>query len=314
RPALAQTFEDNDSGGVFTAVVNHLKSKGSPCGPGDDDPQQGSCNLTRTLSAQILADWLASDPTNSGDPDFLIIGDLNAYDKEDPIDALVDAGYTDLLHQYQGEFAYSFVFDGQLGYLDHGLANSALLPQVTGATAWHINADEPDIIDYDTSFKQPAQAALYEPNAYRSSDHDPVIIGLNVGAPYCGDAAPSVASLWPPNHKFHSIDVQGVVDPEGDDFTINIDSIFQDEAVDAPDSGNTAPDGRGVGTPTAEVRAERVGTGGNGRVYHIFFTATDSTGRSCSGEVLVSVPVSRNATAVDDGALFDSTVDPADLP
>ena len=87
RPALAQTFMENANGAEVTVVVNHLKSKGSPCGAGDDDPEQGSCNLTRTVAAQVLVDWLATDPTNSGDEDFLIIG-VNAYDKENPIDVL----------------------------------------------------------------------------------------------------------------------------------------------------------------------------------------------------------------------------------
>ncbi len=180
RPALAQTFMDNETGGVFTAVVNHLKSKGSSCGSGDDDPEQGSCNITRTLGAQALVDWLVTDPTGSGDPDFLIIGDLNAYDKEDPIDVLIAGGYTDLVYQYLGEYAYSYVFDGQLGYLDHGLTNQALVEEVSGTTIWHINADEPDLIDYDTTFKGPNQDAIYAPDAYRSSDHDPVIVGLEM--------------------------------------------------------------------------------------------------------------------------------------
>ncbi|MFW6063287.1 MAG: ExeM/NucH family extracellular endonuclease, partial [Chloroflexota bacterium] len=310
RPVLAQTFMEEATGGVVTVAVNHLKSKGSPCGTGDDDPQQGSCNLTRTLAAEAMVDWLAGDPTGSGDADFLIIGDLNAYDEEDPIDALVAGGYTDLLLQYEGEFAYSFVFDGQLGYLDHALANGNLLSQVTGATAWHINADEPDILDYDMTFKQDAQDALFEENAYRSSDHDPVIVGLALnGSPVCEAAAPSLTSLWPPNHKFVDIDILDVTDPDGDPITITIDSIFQDEAVDAEDSGNTAPDGMGIGAGTAQVRAERVGTA-NGRVYYITFTATDGQGGSCSGTVEVGVPISINSTAVGDGPLFDSTMEP----
>ncbi len=309
RPMLTQSFEENASGEVVTVSVNHLKSKGSACGPGDDDPVQGNCNLTRTLAAQAIVEWLATDPTNSGDPDHLIIGDLNAYDKEDPIDVLVDNGYTDLVLAYEGELAYSYVFDGQLGYLDHALANESLTSQVTGATVWNINADEPDLIDYDMTFKKDPQDELYEPNAYRSSDHDPVIVGLALesnAAPVCEAAVPSQSSLWPPNHKFIQIDILGVTDPEGDPFTIIIDSIFQDEAVDAPDSGNTAPDGQGVGTSSAQVRAERVGTG-NGRVYHIAFTATDDGGASCSGVVQVGVPVSRNSTPIDDGPLYDST-------
>ncbi len=192
RPALAQTFYDRFTGGTFTVVVNHLKSKGSPCDDvGDPNTGDGSgnCNLTRTMAAQALVDWLASDPTGSGDTDFLIIGDLNSYDKEDPIDAILAGAddvagssddYTDLLFHFIGEDAYSYVFNGQLGYLDHGLANAALMPQVTGATVWHINADEPDLIDYDMSFKKDAQDAIYAPDAYRASDHDPVIIGLQL--------------------------------------------------------------------------------------------------------------------------------------
>jgi predicted extracellular nuclease len=185
RPALAQTFAQNGTGAKFTAVLNHFKSKGSACNHLDDpDPDlgdgQGNCNLTRTAAAMAVAAWLATDPTGSEDADFLILGDLNAYDKEDPITALNERGYTDLLSQYLGEFAYSFVFDGQLGHLDHALANAALLEQVTGVTVWHINADEPNLIDYRTDFKRPTQQALYAPDAYRSSDHDPVLIGLDL--------------------------------------------------------------------------------------------------------------------------------------
>ncbi len=177
RPALAQTFAEKATGGVLTVVVNHFKSKGSGCGAGDDSAEQGSCNLTRTLAAQALTDWLATDPTAAGDADVLLIGDLNAYDQEDPVDALKTAGFTDLVLEFQGEFAYSYVFDGQFGYLDYALANTALLLQVTGATEWHINADEPDLLDYDTTFKKEAQDALFAADPYRSSDHDPVIVG-----------------------------------------------------------------------------------------------------------------------------------------
>jgi len=184
RPTLAQTFEHNGTGAKFTAVVNHFKSKGSPCDDIDDldlYDGQGNCNLTRTAAAIAVAAWLETDPTGSGDDDFLILGDLNAYDKEDPITALLAGGYTDLLNQYLGEFAYSYVFNGQFGYLDHALANETLLEQVTGVTVWHINADEPKLIDYQKEFKSlNQQLALYKADAYRSSDHDPVLIGLDL--------------------------------------------------------------------------------------------------------------------------------------
>lgn len=211
RPALAQTFQDVATGGRFTVAVNHLKSKGSACddiGDPDMGDGQGNCSGTRTLAAQALVDWLATDPTGSGDPDFLMMGDLNSYAQEDPIDA-IKAGpddivgtsddYTNLIAHFQGTYAYSYLFDGQFGYLDHALANAGLFAQVTGAADWHVNSDEPDVLDYDTSFKPAAQDALYEPNAYRSSDHDPVVVGLNVVnyPPVLGDitVTPSVVAL-----------------------------------------------------------------------------------------------------------------------
>jgi predicted extracellular nuclease len=196
RPALAQTFRELESNGVFTAVVNHFKSKGSGCGDGDDDPVQGNCNFTRTLAAQALVDWLATDPTASDDNDFLILGDLNAYDEEDPIQAILkgaddvagtDDDYVDLAEYFQGEFSYSYLFDGLYGHLDYALAIKSLAAQVSGATEWHINADEPDILDYDTSFKRDAQDALYEPNPFRASDHDPVIVGLALLPTVCAE-------------------------------------------------------------------------------------------------------------------------------
>ena len=125
RPALAQTFQENATGARFTVIVNHLKSKGSACddiGDPDVGDGQGNCNVTRTNAAKALVDWLATDPTGSGDPDFLIIGDLNSYAMEDPIDA-IKAGqddtpgtsddWTNLVAQYLGPFAYSYTFDGR---------------------------------------------------------------------------------------------------------------------------------------------------------------------------------------------------------
>jgi uncharacterized repeat protein (TIGR01451 family) len=133
---------------------------------------------------------------------------------------------------------------------------------------------------------------------------------LNI-PPVCSTASPSIDILWPPKHQFVPVEVLGVTDANGDAITITIDSIFQDELVDAlgDEDGETSPDGQGVGTSTAEVRAERDGMG-NGRYYHISFTADDGYGGTCSGEVLVGVPVSmgQGGAPVDDGALYDSTI------
>ncbi len=154
-------------------------------------------------------------------------------------------------------------------------------------------------------------------NRAPGSGLSPILYDLTISIanepPDCSQAAPSVGTLWPVNHKFVPIDVLGVTDPEGDAITINIDSIFQDEPVDTYGDGRFTPDGQGVGTPTAEVRAERTGTPavpGNGRVYHIGFTATDAYGLICTGEVLVNVPHDKAKPAVDDGALYDSTFVP----
>jgi len=126
--------------------------------------------------------------------------------------------------------------------------------------------------------------------------------------PDCSGAVPSESTLWPPNHKMKNISIGNVTDPDGDNVTITIDSIFQDEPTNGLGDGDQSPDGAGVGTDTAQVRAERSGTG-DGRVYHISFTADDGNGGTCTGEVLVSVPHDQNGNpAVDQGALFDSTV------
>ncbi len=320
RPVLAQTFADSD-GGVFTVAVNHLKSKGSPCdavGDPDAGDGQGNCNTTRTKAAEALVDWLAGDPTNSGDEDYLIVGDLNSYDREDPVDAVLEGtddqlgtkdDYTDLLRRYQGELAYTFVFDGLSGYLDHAMSSRTMTEQVTAVTAWRINADEPDILDYDTSFKSAEQVAVYEPNQYRSSDHDPVIVGLDLDAsPVCDAARALPQRLRYQESNFVPIWIGGVTDSEDAWVRIRTSSIFQDEAVDAIGSGDTAPDGFGIGRRIPWVRAERVANG-NGRVYQIGFTATDTRGGTCTGEVSVQVPVG-DGQAIDDGPLFDSTIVP----
>ena len=191
RPALAQSFRVNSNRAVATAVVNHFKSKGSDCNDvGDTDigDGQGNCNITRTQAATALVNWLSTHPTGVNDHDYLIIGDLNAYAKEDPITQIINAGYTDLIKKFGGDTAYSYVFDGQAGYLDHGLASNSLTPQVLYTSDWHINSDEPISLDYNTEFKSPAQAAnFYSPDAYRSSDHDPLVVSLKLIIDLDGD-------------------------------------------------------------------------------------------------------------------------------
>ena len=180
RPALAQSFEVTSTGAVVTLIVNHLKSKGSACDSSGDpnlDDGQGNCNMTRTGAAAAIADWINTDPTASGDADFLIIGDLNAYTMEDPLTALKNAGLTSLLESNANP--YSYVFDAQAGALDHAIASPSLVGQINETIEWHINSDEPPLLDYN--LENGRDASLFDPESpYRSSDHDPVIIGLDL--------------------------------------------------------------------------------------------------------------------------------------
>jgi predicted extracellular nuclease len=184
RPSMVQAFEEKTTGERFILVVNHLKSKGcdEADAAGDGDTGQGCWNHERTLAAQVLTGWLATDPTGTGEPDVLLIGDLNAYAQEDPLMAFADAGYNNLVVQFEGHENYSYVFSGQAGSLDHALASVTLAGQVTGTATWHINADEPPLLDYNVEYKSARQVeSLYDPGPYRSSDHDLVIVGLELG-------------------------------------------------------------------------------------------------------------------------------------
>jgi uncharacterized delta-60 repeat protein len=127
--------------------------------------------------------------------------------------------------------------------------------------------------------------------------------------PDCSLAEASVSLLWPPNHSLQDVSILGVSDPDGDTVTITITGITQDEPTHGLGQGDSGPDGFGVGSSEAKLRAERSGSG-NGRVYVIQFSASDGQGGVCSGSVAVGVPhdQGKGSTPVDDGQLFDSTV------
>ncbi len=133
------------------------------------------------------------------------------------------------------------------------------------------------------------------------------VVTVVLPPPSCSNATASPNLLWPPNHKFVFVQISGIVNPAPGTVTISVTSIFQDEPVQSSGSGNTSPDAAGVGTGNPSVRAERDG-GNDGRVYHIAFTATGTSG-SCTGTVTVGVPKSQgsNGGPVDQGALYNST-------
>lgn len=213
-------------------------------------------------------------------------GDLNSYAKEDPIKALEADGYTNLIASFLGPTAYSFVFDGQSGYLDHALANAALVPQVTGVTEWHINADEPIALDYNTNFKSANHInTLYAPTPFRSSDHDPVIVGICQAPTLSIGVSPNV--LRPPNHKYRT--VVGIPTASGDVTDIALVSVTSNEPDNGADDGDTTNDIVLVDDLTVKLRAERSGTG-TGRTYTLTWEATNSWGATVTATATVTVP------------------------
>ncbi|MGH8142453.1 MAG: hypothetical protein ACREU2_08060 [Steroidobacteraceae bacterium] len=135
-----------------------------------------------------------------------------------------------------------------------------------------------------------------------------VVSSTGSSAPDCSGAAASEGIIWPPNHSMFAETIIGVSDPYGLATQISITGIYQDEPIEVDGSGNTQPDGSGVGTSTAYVRAERAGPG-TGRLYFISFSATDSTGAQCTGVVQAYVPHDQGQGFVptDTGQRYDST-------
>ena len=184
RAPIAQSFKSLTTDEVFTVAVAHLKSKGS-CGSADGNNAdlgdgQACWNEIRVAGANAYADWLNTAPTGVDDEDIILVGDMNAYAMEDPIRAFADKGFKNVVAELDGNtLGYSYSFSGRLGSLDHAVASPSLLTKVVAATDWHINADEPISLDYNVEFKSAAQqVSLYASDAYRASDHDPVIVDI----------------------------------------------------------------------------------------------------------------------------------------
>ena len=279
RPGLTQRFAAVETGEEFVVSVNHLKSKGSACSESPDlGDGQGNCSASRTAAATALADWLNNTVATDGRA--IVIGDLNSYDHEDSIDAFTLRGFADLEKQWVGEHAYSYVFDGQLGYLDYALAQPALTEDVTGVAAWHINSDEPSLIDYDMSFKQPAQDALYAADPYRSSDHDPVIVGVDLTPK--DTVAPTIEAIalpsfiLAPNNKDRSVRIHVDAADDSGQVTVALDGV----SVNTPKGSWTQ-----TGDRTFTVKAVK------GAVYTFTWTATDAAGNTATDTAVVIIGI-----------------------
>lgn len=182
RWPLAQSFAID--GQVVTMVVNHLKSKGSSCedvdgpdfDPGDDVESDltGNCDLTRTYAAQQLLDWVRTKPTGVRSPDTFIVGDLNSYEEEAPVEVFLDAGYEDAIQTLGGD-ASTYKFDGRYGRLDHVLASPSAKRLLEDAAVWQANSPEP----YGYLYYLDPVETVETATAYASSDHDPVMVSID---------------------------------------------------------------------------------------------------------------------------------------
>ena len=183
REPIAQVFKNKyGKGDKFLFVVNHFKSKGSAGPfPGDEDTGdgQGSSVTSRILQAQAVRDWVPTVLDETSTKAVVMAGDYNSYTMEDPMDVLYDAGYTDVGSRFDND-SWSYSFSGLSGSLDHILVNDAALALVTGADHWNINSGESVALEY-SRFNYHA-TDFHQADPYRSSDHDPVVLGLRAYA------------------------------------------------------------------------------------------------------------------------------------
>lgn len=235
RPPVAQRFAAVDNLGGFWLVVNHLKSKGScPASAADLDADngQGCWNVSRFRQALALQKWVTQLTGTSGEADVLMVGDFNSYLNEDPVKSLEGGGFEELLKRLPEEARYSYVFNGESGALDHAFASETLGAQVSGVTVWHVNADEPLVLDYNTEFKTDDR---YAATPFRSSDHDPVLVGLTLTA----DApviVPALAATLPGSGVVGTaVSITGIAASNGSALSVD----WGDGTVEAPAVGVT---------------------------------------------------------------------------
>ncbi len=185
RKPLAQVFKPAGAGAdqKFIAIANHFKSKGSAATPDDTDKGQGNSNLARTAQAKSLLQFATDLQASQGTDKVFLIGDFNAYAKEDPINVFTAAGYVnqdEKARNADGSAKHSYLFGGLVGSLDHILASPAADGVVTGADIWNINSVESVALEYSRYNNNVTN--YYAADPFRASDHDPVVVGLNLPA------------------------------------------------------------------------------------------------------------------------------------
>ena len=256
REPIAQAFKPvgGDDSQRFIAAVNHFKSKGSGTGPdADQGDGQGASNYSRVNQAHALVGFVDQVKSETGIAKTFLLGDFNSYTREDPMEVLYDAGYTDLTSDQAEESTY--VFDAMSGSLDHVLVNDALKPDVKESDVWQINSVES--VAYEYSRYNYNATLFYAPNAYRSSDHDPLLVGFNL--PRSTQPTKVVATVAaPPKKQQHPRLTAIVTAPSGTPRGEAVVSLEGAEVGRATLAGGTAaielPVLKKKGTYTLEVR------------------------------------------------------------
>ncbi|PZP14308.1 MAG: glutamate--cysteine ligase [Brachybacterium faecium] len=174
-------------GEPFFFAVNHFKSKGSADAEDANlpsDPVQGNARTSRLQQAEALNTWVNAKAAELGVEDILLGGDFNAYTQEEPLQLFYEAGYTNLGAEFDPE-GWSYSFGGMVGSLDHVIANASATARITGATDWSINGPESVMTQYSRYRNNTVN--IYEPGVFGSSDHNPLIVGMDAGFPAVED-------------------------------------------------------------------------------------------------------------------------------
>lgn len=169
RPPLVQRFDVR--GFALTVIVVHLKSK--RC----EEPSETSCgDAARLAESHALVDIARRRSLEPGTDGVLLLGDFNAYPHEEPVQEIVREGFDEFLAEVPAAERYSYVFDGAAGLLDHAFGSLSLSRRLVGAAIWHVNADESSLLDY--RLDNPPE--LFQPDAFRASDHDPIVLSFDL--------------------------------------------------------------------------------------------------------------------------------------
>lgn len=180
REPDAQAFtplggSDDDT---FLVIANHFKSKSDSNASGDNvDNGEGAYTGDRTRQAQALVKFADTVKAKVGTDKVYLVGDFNSYDYEAPLTVLKDAGY---ISQGAKTGKFTYAYDGAVGSLDHVFASAAADKTITGQDIWNINSVESIALEYSRHNYNAKN--LFVADAYRSSDHDPVIVGINTSA------------------------------------------------------------------------------------------------------------------------------------